>query len=70
MPTIRSVYKPREYRPDDPLNGARGLVNGVLSSAVVWIVVGVIVAMFMGGWMDVGSYQSPIRTPVYNGGGI
>ena len=48
MPTIRSVYRPK----DDHL--PRGIINGLFCSLVLWIVVGVIVAMFVGGWMDVG----------------
>lgn len=53
MPTIRSIYRPHSRQ--KPLAQLPvGIINGLFGSLVFWIVVGVIVAMFVGGWMDVG----------------
>jgi hypothetical protein len=37
-----------------PLDAARGLVHGVLGSAVLWIVLAVLAAFVFGGWCDKG----------------
>jgi predicted cobalt transporter CbtA len=59
MTTIHSLYRPhsRQKPLSDDLAPARGVVNGLLYSLVFWVIVGVIVAFCIGGWMDIGAVK-------------